>query len=126
MQDYKKLAVWSKAHLLVKDIYSLTIAFPKEELYGLVSQIRRASVSIPTNIAEGSGKASKPDFGRYLQIAFGSANEVEYLLFLAFELKYISQNNFEPLSSRLEEIKKMLAGLLKSLNRPLTTANCQL
>ena len=126
MQDYKKLAVWSKAHLLVKDIYSLTIAFPKEELYGLVSQIRRASVSIPTNIAEGSGKASKPDFGRYLQIAFGSANEVEYLLFLAFELKYISQDNFEPLSSRLEEIKKMLAGILKSLNRPLTTANCQL
>jgi four helix bundle protein len=118
MQDCKKLAVWSKAHLLVKDIYSLTIAFPKEELYGLVSQIRRASVSIPTNIAEGSGKASKPDFGRYLQIAFGSANEVEYLLFLAFELKYISQDNFEPLSSRLEEIKKMLAGLLKSLNRP--------
>jgi four helix bundle protein len=117
MQDYRKLEVWSKAHLLVKDIYSLTIAFPKEELYGLVSQIRRASVSIPTNIAEGSGKASKADFGRYLQIAFGSANEVEYLLFLSYELKYVSSENFEPLNTRIEEIKKMLSGLLKSVNR---------
>jgi four helix bundle protein len=119
MQDYKKLDVWSKAHLIVKDIYGLTISFPKEELYGLVSQIRRAAVSIPTNIAEGSGKASKADFGRYLQIAFGSANEVEYLLLLSFELKYLSQAQHEGIHAQIEEIKKMLAGLLKSVNRQL-------
>lgn len=117
MQDYKKLEVWKKAHLLVKDIYELTSIFPKEELYGLVSQIRRASVSIPTNIAEGAGKASKPDFGRYLQIAFGSTNEVEYLLFLSFELNYVAKERFELMNTRIEEIKKMLSGLLKSVNR---------
>lgn len=117
MQDYKKLEVWKKAHLLVKDIYALTITFPKEELYGMVSQIRRASVSIPTNIAEGAGKASKADFGRYLQIAFGSANEVEYLLFLSFELNYLGKEKFEPMNTRIEEIKKMLSGLLKSVKR---------
>lgn len=118
MQDYKKLEVWKKAHMLVKEVYMLTVAFPKEELYGLVSQLRRASVSIPTNIAEGSGKASKADFGRYLQIAFGSANEVEYLLLLSFELKYINQNYYEVINAQTEQIKKMLSGLLKSVKRP--------
>ncbi|MBE0663980.1 MAG: four helix bundle protein [Bacteroidales bacterium] len=117
MQDYKKLEVWEKAHILIKEVYMLTVAFPKEELYGLVSQLRRASVSIPTNIAEGAGRESKADFGRYLQIAFGSANEVEYLLLLSYELKYLSQENYKGINAQIEEIKKMLSGLLKSVNR---------
>ena len=119
MQDYKKLEVWKKAHIFVKEVYVITVSFPKEEVYGLVSQIRRAAVSIPTNIAEGSGKASKADFVRYLQIAFGSSNEVEYLLLLSYELKYLNQNQYEGINTQMEEIKKMLSGLIKSVNRPL-------
>jgi four helix bundle protein len=113
MQDYKKLEVWSKAHMLVKEIYTITKDFPKEELFGIVSQIRRAAVSIPTNIAEGSGKASQKDFGRYLQIAFGSANEVEYLLLLSFELSFVKNEDYQKTQNKIEQVKKMLSGLLK-------------
>ena len=116
MQDYKKLEVWTKAHVLVKEVYALTILFPKEELYGLVSQIRRAAVSIPTNIAEGSGKSTQKDFGRYLQIAFGSANEVEYLLLLSFELSFVKNEDYQKTQIKIEQVKKMLAGLLKLVN----------
>lgn len=115
MQDYKKLGVWIKAHELVKEIYVVTTGFPKEELFGLVSQIRRAAVSTPANIAEGAGKSSGADFGRYLQISFGSANEVEYLVFLSFELNYINKENFEATNMKIEEIKRMITGLLKAV-----------
>ena len=99
--------------MLVKEIYTITKDFPKEELFGIVSQIRRAAVSIPTNIAEGAGKASQKDFGRYLQIAFGSANEVEYLLLLSFELSYMRDHVYEAIQLKIEQVKKMLSGLLK-------------
>jgi four helix bundle protein len=115
MQDYKKLEVWNKAHGLVKVVYAETISFPKEELFGIVSQLRRAVVSIPTNIAEGAGKGSNADFGRYLQIAFGSANETEYLIFLSFELGYIGKEKYETLNIKIIEVKKMISGLLKTV-----------
>lgn len=82
MRDFKKLNVWQKAHALTVHVYKATYDFPREELYGLTSQIRRASVSIPANIAEGCGRGSEADFCHFLQIAFGSASELEYHLFL--------------------------------------------
>lgn len=113
MKDFKSLIVWDKAHQLVLEIYK--IGFPKEELYGLNSQIRRASSAIPTNIAEGCGRGSDKDFKRFLQIAFGSASEVEYLLILSKDLEYIEHEHFVLLYDKLEEIKKMLAALIVKL-----------
>lgn len=115
MQDYKKLVVWQKAHALSLVIYKMTENFPKHELYGLVSQIRRAVVSIATNIAEGTGRNSNPDFSRFLQIAYGSASEVEYLILLSSELNYINFDIANKMNADIQEIKKMLSSLLKKL-----------
>ena len=93
----------------------MTAGFPKSELYGLTNQIRRASVSIPTNIAEGCGRGSDADFARFLQIAFGSSNEVDYLLLLSFDLGMIAETIFAKLNSQIVEIKRMVSGLLKKL-----------
>ena len=92
MRDFKKLQVWEKSHGLTLRIYELTAQFPREEIYGLTSQIRRACASIPTNIAEGCGRESPADFAPFLQIAMGSASETEYLILLARDLKYINAN----------------------------------
>ncbi|MEW5843649.1 MAG: four helix bundle protein [Bacteroidota bacterium] len=108
MRDFKKLMVWERSHKFALLIYRLTKQFPKEELYGITSQIRRAATSIPTNIAEGSGKNTSKDFSRYLSIASGSASEVEYLLILVKELEFISEKDFQPLDTEINEIKKML------------------
>jgi len=107
--------VWQKAHALSLLIYKVTESFPKHELYGLVSQIRRAVVSIATNIAEGSGRNSNLDFSRFLQIAYGSASEVEYLIILSSELNYISIDRANKMNEDIQEIKKMLNSLLKKL-----------
>ncbi len=90
-KDFRNLKVWEKSHRLTLQMYKITRSFPKEELYGLTSQIRRASVSVPTNIAEGCGRGSDADFKRFLQIAFGSASEVEYLLLLSTDLQYVNE-----------------------------------
>lgn len=116
MKDYRQLNVWSKSHILVKDLYFATSTFPKEELFGVTSQIRRAVASIPTNIAEGCGRGSDADFRRFIQIAFGSANEVEYLIFLSYELNYIQENNFIEYNNKIIEIKKMLAGMINKIS----------
>ena len=92
LQNFRNLEVWKKSHKLTLKVYESTSQFPREEIYGLTSQIRRACASIPTNIAEGSGRESAPDFARFLQIAVGSASETEYLIILAHELKYITGN----------------------------------
>src|SRR5688572_9214252 len=115
MKDFRQLKVWEKAHLLALEIYKATATFPKEELYGLMSQLRRASVSIPTNIAEGCGRNTDADFARFLQIAMGSASETEYEIILAFDLGFLSKNQFESLQSQAEEVKKMLASFIKTL-----------
>lgn len=115
MKDFRQLQVWSKAHHFVKEIYLITESFPKEEIYGLTSQLRRASVSIPTNIAEGCGRESDADFKRFIQISFGSASEVEYLVFLSFELSFITESNYVILNRQIVEIKKMLASLINKL-----------
>ena len=115
MQDFRDLVVWRKAHDLAVGIYRLSRGFPREEAYGLTSQIRRACTSIPANIAEGCGRSSDLDFARFLHIAMGSACELEYYLLLAQELEYMTEEEAAPFSVNLAEIKKMLSGLIKKL-----------
>ena len=114
MQDFRKLQVWKKSHDLTLRIYKLTSQFPREEIYGLTSQIRRACASIPTNIAEGCGRESSPDFARFLQIAIGSASETEYLILLSHELKYLTADQYAELIDTTVRVKKMLTALLKN------------
>jgi four helix bundle protein len=115
MQDYKKLEVWLKGHNLAKNIYKATRTFPSEELYGITSQIRRASVSVPANIAEGCGRQGNAELSRFLQISLGSANELEYHLLLSNELKFLDDEDFKPLNQQVNEIKGMLIALLQKL-----------
>lgn len=112
MQNYKDLKVWEKAHLFTLEIYRVTKLFPKEEVYGLTSQLRRAASSISANIAEGCGKNSKLDFANFLNISLGSSNEAEYFVLLAKDLQYISALDYESLSKLINEIKAMLIGLI--------------
>ncbi len=115
MKDFHQLKVWGKSHQLALAIYKATKEFPKEELYGLTSQIRRASMSIPTNVAEGCGRYTDADFARFLQMAMGSACETEYQLILARDLEFLCQDEYERLHNDVEEVKRMLASLLKTL-----------
>ena len=117
MRDYKKYLVWEKSQQLTLDIYRNTTSFPKEEQFGLISQIKRSSSSIPTNIAEGCGRNSDKDFCRFLYIAFGSANELEYQILLSSDLKFIELENAQKLLLQIEEVKKMLNGLITKLNK---------
>jgi four helix bundle protein len=123
MQNYKDLKVWEKSHQLTLKVYQLTLSFPKEELYGLTSQLRRASSSIPANIAEGCGKNGQNEFAHFLNISLGSANETEYFLILAKDLRYLDQSNFEQLFDNINEIKAMLISLVNKVRNkePLKT-----
>ncbi len=115
MTDYRKLLVWKKSHTSALIIYKLTTDFPKSEQFGITSQIRRAAVSIPTNIAEGSGKFTQRDFANYLQTSFGSAQEVEYLSFLSFELGYFTKEKYDQSNKCINEVKAMLISLIKKV-----------
>lgn len=116
MRDFRKLRVWEQSHELTLLLYSQTKTFPNDEKYGLISQIRRASASIPTNIAEGCGKIGDRDFARYLNISFGSASELEYLMILSRDLEYLSNDAFLSISSEIIAIKKQLYHLIKKIN----------
>jgi four helix bundle protein len=116
MRDFKKINVWEKSQKLAVKIYQVTKSFPKEELYGITSQIRRAAISIPTNIAEGCGKNSEKEFSRYLSIAQGSASEVHSLLLLAKDLGYQKEEENQQLENEIIEIKKMLYSLIEKIN----------
>jgi four helix bundle protein len=120
MRDFRELKVWDKAHRLTLDVYHATKLFPKEELYSLTNQIRRAAVSIGANISEGAGKNSRPEFARYLQIALGSASELEYQLLLSRDLGYLTSDIYQQLSERVVETKKMLSGFIQFLVQPKT------
>ena len=115
MQNYKDLQIWSKSHELTLEVYKITKTFPKEEIFGLVSQLRRASSSIPTNIAEGSGRFTQKDFASFLQIGLGSCQEVEYLIFLSHQLDYIAEVDYNPLNKSIGEVKGMLISLIKKV-----------
>ncbi len=116
MQDFRKLKVWQKAHELALAIYRATAKFPREELYGLTSQVRRASMSIPTNIAEGCGRSTDSEFARFLQIAMGSAFETEYELLLSHDLGFLAKEEYSQLDSATQETKRMILALYKTLH----------
>ncbi|MDE0013775.1 MAG: four helix bundle protein [Candidatus Poribacteria bacterium] len=115
MRNFRRLQVWERSHELTLRIYELTSLFPREEIYGLTSQTRRACASIPTNISEGCGRESPADFARFLQIAVGSASETEYLILLARDLKYLNTDQYVELIDQIITIKKMLTALLKNI-----------
>ena len=115
MRDFRKLSVWEKSHQLTLGDYRATAGFPKREMYGLTSQLRRSCASIPANIAEGSGRTGEKDFARYLTIASGSASETEYHLLLAVDLEYLKQDVYADLNDRVQEVKRMLTGFIRRL-----------
>jgi four helix bundle protein len=117
MHNFKELKVWQISRQLVKEIYELTAKFPTEEKYGLVSQIRRCVVSVPSNIAEGSGRNTDKDFAHFLNISLGSAYELETLLTLSLDVKFISEQQLESILLKISEIQKMTFGLIKTLRQ---------
>lgn len=116
MNNYKELKVWQKAVDLAINIYETTCSFPSEEKYGITSQIRRSSVSIPSNIAEGSGRNTHKDFNNFLSISYGSTCELETQLIIANKAGYLEQNKLEQLTNQIIEIQKMNYALKRSLN----------
>ena len=115
MKDFRKLNVWEKSHLVTLEVYKATRSFPKEELYGLTSQMRRASVSIPSNIAEGCGRGSEAELSRFCQISMGSASELEYQILLSRDLGYLENHLFEKLTDMVTEVKRMLTSFIQKL-----------
>jgi len=115
MKDFRKLQVWQKAHELTLATYHVTRGFPREELYGLTSQLRRGATSVPSNIAEGCGRGTDADFARCLQIALGSASEVEYQLLLARDLGIVERTAHQRVTRQCTEVKRMLTALIRKL-----------
>ena len=115
MRDFGELKVWQKAHDCAIEVYRHTRAFPSDERFGLTSQLRRAAVSVTSNIAEGCGRDSERDFSRFLSMAAGSASEVEYQLLLARDLGYLDDGNYGPLNEKVNEVKRMLNSLIMRL-----------
>jgi four helix bundle protein len=117
LKNYQELIAWQKAIDLVEDVYKASKSFPREEIYALTSQIRRATVSIPSNIAEGQGRRTTADFLRHLSIAYGSLREVETQILIAVRLRYLAQRNTEAVMKLAGEVRRLLNGLLNSLTR---------
>lgn len=116
MKDFHELKVWQKAHQLTLAVYQITATLPREELYGLTTQLRRSCSSIPANLAEGCGRNGDAEFARFCSIAGGSASELEYHLLLARDLKLIKPKDYEELTQRTTEVKRMLTALIQKLN----------
>lgn len=116
MKDFRELKVWHKAHQLTLEIYRASAGFPKEEMYGLSAQIRRAAASVATNIAEGCGRGTKKELKQFLQISMGSASEVEYQILLSHELGYTSSELYDCLNSAVQEVKKMLSSYIVKID----------
>lgn len=117
IHKFRDLFVWQKSIAFVKEIYRITTKYPKSELFGLTSQIQRAAISMPANIAEGCGHNSNKEFSRFIDIAIGSAFELETLLQISFELNYIEELEYKTLMKDLYEIQKMMYGLQQTLNK---------
>ena len=116
-KGFRKLLVWQRAHELVLSVYRITEKFPKSEMFGLTSQLKRAGVSIPANIAEGQGAGTKPQFARYLDIAKGSLSEVEYYLVLARDLEYINAAQYKEAETLRGEVGFLLFRLIASIRK---------
>ena len=117
MGDYRKLQVWERAHRLTLEVYGATQGFPKEEMYGLTNQLRRAASSVPANIAEGCGHNGDAEFARFLDIATGSATELDYHLRLAHDLGYLPQSQYQNLATEVDSVSRMLAALIAQLRK---------
>ena len=115
MQDFRQIKVWGKAHALTLSIYEITARFPADERFDLTSQIRRAAISVGANLAEGAGRGTDADFARFVQLAMGSASEVESLLLVARDLHFIPDTRHAELEAGITEVKRMLAAFLKKL-----------
>jgi four helix bundle protein len=118
MGEYRKLNVWERAHQLTIDVYLVTRSFPREELYGLTSQTRRAASSIPANIAEGYGRGGDTELARFLTIAIGSANELDYHLLLARDLGYLPPSDFDRLAEEAQGVARMLSAFITRIRQP--------
>ena len=123
ISSYKDLIVWQKSIELVTTIYSLTKNFPSEEKFGIVNQLNRAVVSIPSNIAEGWGRESSKNYLQFLRISRGSLMEVETLILISKNLNYINEENFKTISDKIEEVGKILQGLIKSMQQRITVTD---
>jgi four helix bundle protein len=117
MQNFRNIQVWQKSYDLTRSIYMATKAFPPEEMYGLTSQLRRAALSIPCNIAEGCTRSTDADFARFLDMAIGSASEVECQLLLASDLGYLQRTEFDSLLKQVIDVKRMLAKFIVTLRK---------
>src|ERR1700687_110064 len=115
MRDFREIKVWEKAHALTLEIYKASAGFPQEEIYGLTSQMRRSSSSIPANIAEGCGRGGNPELARFLQIGLGSACELEYHILLARNLTFLPTSAYDPLQDSVVEVKRMLTPLIQKV-----------
>ena len=115
VKDFRELKVWQKAHQLTLAVYELTATFPREELYGLTAQLRRAGSSIAANLAEGCGRNGDAELARFCSIAMGSASELEYHLLLARDLKLIKPKDYEALNQQATELNRMLTALMQKL-----------
>ncbi len=117
MSNYKELKVWGKAHELAQEVYKLTNNFPEDEKYGIISQIRRAAISIPTNIAEGCGQIDNGNLVRFFGIARGSSFELEYLILLAKDINYLKKEEYYKLNKKIRLIISMITNLIKSIDK---------
>ena len=117
MRDFRNLEVWRRGHQLVLAIYEATAGFPNAELFGLTSQMRRAAVSIPANIAEGCGMGSGAELKRFMQIAMGSASELEYHLLLAHDLGFLQDGQSDNLATELVQLRRMMNRFLQTLSK---------
>ena len=115
MKDFRELRVWEKSHEFVLELYPCTRQFPSEERYGLTSQIRRAAVSIPSNLAEGCGRNGDIELARFCDIAMGSASETEYQLLLAKDLGYLDEETHQILESQLTSVRRMLNSFIRTI-----------
>lgn len=116
IRNFKSLKIWHRSRAFVKTIYQITKEFPKEELFGLTSQIKRATVSVPSNIAEGCGKGTEKDLNRFLDNAVGSSCEIETQLYLAYDLEFINQRVMESTTDEIQQIRRMIIAYQKTLN----------
>jgi four helix bundle protein len=121
LKSYKDLKVWQRSYQLCLEIYKLTKGFPDEEKYGLKSQLRRAAVSVPSNISEGYGRKTTPEYIQFLYIAYGSICEIETQILLSGDLNYISTGKLEMLNEGIKEVERMLKALIKSLEKKHST-----
>jgi four helix bundle protein len=116
MKDFRDLKVWNKAHQVALACYGLTRSFPRDEIFGLTSQIRRSGASVAANIAEGCGRRGNAELHRFLQIAMGSASELEYHLLLSKDLNYVKTEVHSKVHAQVEEVKRMLASLIRKVD----------